>query len=266
VRHYTGAIQVMSFAVPASSTQKVISAEAGRLVYGLGGNDPATGAALVMPWNDPAYIWKRSATTGTAGITSRGLGVAATDMWGIDQRTAGNMANQLKLAPMATAEKTIGMLSMDVGQANKNNLKLMYFQARGALAGYLPDLTKQSTDKENVRDGHYPLWGPIHLYTREIAPMTITAGAQAFISQFAVPEPDTSLLDAIVNTANVPPCAMRVNRDFEMGPLHPYSPPFQCNCYFAKKVGGLDSCKACNSSADCPANLPACNLGYCEAQ
>jgi hypothetical protein len=268
VRHYTGAIQVMSFAVPKSSTQTVLSAEAGRLVYGLGGNDPTSGAPLVMPWNDPQFIWKRSATTGTAGITARGLGVAATDLWGVDQRTAGNMASQLLGANNQTyAEKTIGMLSMDVGQTNKTNLTLMYFQARGALAGYLPDLKPATTDKENVRDGHYPLWGPIHLYTREIAPQTLTAGAQAFVSQFSVPEPDTGLLDAIVNTANVPPCAMRVNRSSEMGPLAPYSPPFQCMCYFAKKVGGLDACKACQSAGDCTdPNRPACNLGYCEVQ
>ena len=49
----------------------------------------------------------------------------------------------------------------------------------------------------------------------------------------------------------------------------PYSPEFQCGCYFEANVPtGAPSpgCVACNGPADCPAAAPACNAGFCEAK
>jgi hypothetical protein len=260
VRHYLGPVQTMVFVVPAGSSQRVISAEAARLVFGLGGNRQA-----VAPWTDPSYMWIRSATTGTTGIIARGIGVPSTDWWGVDQRTAPNMVTQIKSVSTNDSERTIGTLSIDFADREKDNLHLLYFQPRGALAGFLPDLHRFTRDKENVRDGHYPLWGPIHLYSRASGG-DISAGAKAFITEFSVPRPEQALLDATIETGNVPGCAMKVTRDTEMGPLRAYEPPFQCHCYYEKKLNGGNDCKACAGPADCTSARPACNLGYCERQ
>ncbi len=260
VRHYLGPVQSMVFVTPPNSTQRVISAEAARVIFGLGGN-----GATVAPWVDRTSLWVRSPTTGTAGIISRGINVPATELWGIDQRSAPNMVAQVKSVSINASERTIGMLSIDFADREKSNLHILYFQPRGALAGFLPDLHPFTRDKENVRDGHYPLWGPIHLYARASGG-DISAAAKAFITQFSVPHPDNELLDATIETGNVPGCAMKVTRDSEMGPLRAYEAPFQCHCYYEKQLNGGNACKACAGPAECPSDRPACNLGYCEKQ
>lgn len=257
VRHYLGPVQAMTFVVPAASTERGISAEAARQLFGAG--------QPIAPWTVPGSYWIRSPTTGTAGIISRGISVPATDLWGVDQRTAPNMVAQVKSVSTNAVNQTIGMLSMDFADRERSNLHILYFQPRGASYGFLPDARPTTRDKANVRDGHYPLWGPIHLYTRANNG-DISAAARAFVTQFTVPRPEQSLLDAIIETANVPLCAMRVTRDVEMGPLSAWEAPFQCHCYYDAKVNGGNTCKSCRGPIDCPDTAPACNLGYCEKQ
>ena len=58
-----------------------------------------------------------------------------------------------------------------------------------------------------------------------------------------------------------------VTRTEEMGAIKPFSPDFQCGCYFEATVpngSAPESCQTCNGPADCPSTLPACNNGYCE--
>ena len=243
--------------MPSASNQKAISADAARQIFGAG--------VPVAPWSDSKQWWVRSATTGTSGILARSMGVPATDLWGVDQRSANNMVDQLKSVSTTAAEATIGLLSADFADKEKANIHTLYFQPQGALTGFLPDLKSFTRDKENVRDGHYPLWGPIHLYARATGG-DITSAARAFVTQFSVSQPPIDLLDAIIATGNVPSCAMKVTRDAEMGPLRAYDPPFKCNCYYEKKQNGGTKCQPCAGPAECPAATPSCNLGYCEKQ
>jgi hypothetical protein len=258
VKHFLGPIQSMVFVVPYESSQRVISAEAARLVFGLGGSNN-----VVVPWVDKNALFVRAATTGTNGIISRGIDVPSTNWWGIDQRTAPNLVNQIKSASVNDAEKTIGTLSIDFADREKDNMHILYFQPKGALAGFLPDAQSVTREKQNVRDGHYPLWGPIHLYARQVNGV-LTDAAGAFITNFSVPRPDQRLLDATIEAGSVPACAMRVTRDAEMGPLRPNKATFQCHCYYEKKLNGSTSCKPCAGPADCTADRPACSLNFCE--
>ncbi|HEX3763633.1 MAG TPA: hypothetical protein VHW23_33280, partial [Kofleriaceae bacterium] len=123
-------------------------------------------------------------------------------------------------------------------------------------------------DKINVRDGHYAIWGPVHFFAQVTGGLP-SAAAAALVTRFTVPRLDKPLLDAIIKSGLVPPCAMTVQRTAEMGPLQPYQPPAACGCYFEASVPGGQapaSCQACNGPADCPGDRPACNNGYCEAQ
>jgi hypothetical protein len=256
VAHYTGPIQAMVFVVPPSSTQRVISAEAARMIFGMGGNK-----AAARPWIDPAFMYIRGSTTGTNNILSRAIDVDPTKWWGVDKRSAPAMQAALLTASADTSEKTIGMLSIDFADRVKDSLHILSFQAKGQLAGFLPDSTPSSRDKLNVRDGHYSPWGPIHLYTRLVGGQP-TPQAAAFILPFNVP--DRALIDATIAGGSVPVCAMRVTRDREMGPLKAFSPSFQCHCYYERKVNGGNDCTPCEGAASCPEGRPACNLGFCE--
>jgi hypothetical protein len=257
VGHYLGPIQAMVFVVPAFSTQEAISAEAARLVFGTGGDN-----GVSLPWTDPNRMFIRGPGTGTNIILSRAIGLASGQWWGIDTVTASAMQTTIVTSSTSDAERTIGTLSVDYADPVKNGLRILYFQATGQLAGFLPDSTPNASDKQNVRDGHYSPWGPIHLYTKLVAGQT-SAQAAAFILPFTVP--NQALIDATIAGGAVPVCAMHVSRNEEMGPLQAFTPTFQCGCYYDAKVSGVTTCQPCTASGTCPAGRPACNLGYCEA-
>jgi hypothetical protein len=257
VGHYLGPVQSMMFVTPPQSTQRAISAEAARMVFGMGGNN-----GITVPWTDPAHMLIRSPSTGTNNILSRAIDVPNNRWWGVDTKTASAMQTAILTASTTDAERTIGTLSIDYADKVKDSLHILFFQAKGQLAGFLPDSSPLSHDKQNVRDGHYAPWGPIHLYSKLVGGQA-SAQAAAFIQPFTVP--NQALIDATIAGGAVPVCAMHVQRNQEMGPLQAFSPMFQCNCYYDFKVSGENQCKPCSGPAVCPPERPACNLGYCEA-
>jgi hypothetical protein len=258
VNESVGPIQAMAFVVAGASGQTTISEEAAREVFGLGGNNGHAG-----PWVDPARYFVRNANTGTQQMIGHAIGVPADQFWGIDQGTASSVDEGLKVLNGSEAEQAIGIISVDWYDNDRKNLKALAYKASGQECAYLPDSTPNSTDKQNVRDGHYPIWGPIHFFTAN--PLSTAAGA--FLTIVAVPKVSTPVLDAFIAASLIPTCAMMVQRDSELGSLMPYSAPFQCGCYFESKNGTPGpECMSCNGSSDCPAARPACNLNFCEVQ
>jgi hypothetical protein len=258
VNESVGPNQAMAFVVPGASGQATISEEAAREVFGLGGNN-----GLAAPWIDPARFFVRNANTGTQQMIGHAIAVPADQFWGTDQGTASSMDQGLKVLTGLEAEQAIGIISVDWYDTDRKNLKALAYKAKGQECAYLPDSTPDSTDKRNVRDGHYPIWGPIHFFTTNPLP----AAAGAFLSTVAVPKVDKAVLDAFIAASLIPTCAMMVQRDSELGSMKPYSAPFQCGCYFESKNGAPGpECMPCNGERDCPAARPACNLNFCEVQ
>jgi hypothetical protein len=256
IGHYLGPIQAMVFVVPPLSSQRAISAEAARMVFGMGGNQ-----GVASPWTDPMHMYVRGPTTGTNIILSHAIDVPNDKWWGIDMQSAAAMQTAILATSATDAEATIGTLSIDYADRLKDTLHILAFQAKGQLAGFLPDSTPNAFDKQNVRDGHYSPWGPIHLYTQLLGGQA-SAQAAAFIVPFTIP--NQALIDATIAGGAVPVCAMHVSRDQEMGPIKAFTPGFSCDCYYDFKVSNGNRCTRCTGSADCPSTAPACNLGYCE--
>jgi ABC-type phosphate transport system substrate-binding protein len=255
---YPGPIQAITFVVPAASSQRAISAEAAHFLFGAGGNRGA-----VAPWTDPRLYFVRSAGTGTIQLASRAIGVPASAWWGIDRLSSDNLRDSMEGVDPGSAEQAIGVLSSDFADRARANLRVLAFQGAGQSCGYLPDSSPTSFDKANVRDGHYPIWGPIHLYAATPNGVPSPA-ADALVTRFAVPRLEPQLLDAIVGSGYIPACAMHVKRDQEMGPLASFQPQLGCGCYFESKVNGRSSCTPCGGPGDCPSSHPACNYGFCE--
>lgn len=260
VADYTGPIQAITFVVPAGSTQTSISAEAAHLVFGAGGNH-----SEAAPWTDPRLYFIRSSGTGTVQLPSRAIGIDPGAWWGIDRLSANNLVASLEAVDPSQAEGAIGILSSDFADRNRANLRVLAFQQRGQHYAYYPDSTADSIDKANVRDGHYPIWGAIHLMaaTDNAVP---SEAARALITQFTVPRLDQTLVSAIVDAGFVPPCAMKVTHSSEIGPLSAFQPDFPCGCFYDKNVTGATSCQACTTSTDCTGAAQVCNYGFCEAQ
>jgi hypothetical protein len=258
-----GPIQAIDFVVPSASTQVAISAEAAHTVFAAGGN-----GGQAAPWTDDKYYFTRGSGTGTTILPSMAIQLKPTDWWGIDRLSATNLVATMVAVDPTMAEHTIGVLSSDFADKNRGNLRTLAFQQAGQKFGYLPDSTKDSFDKANVRDGHYPIWGAIHLMavTTNGAP---SSAASALISTLVAPMLKEQVLTAIIAAGFVPSCAMTVTHTTEVGPLSAYKPPFGCSCSFEKQVNNGAAparCKSCGGPGDCGGATPACNYGFCEAQ
>jgi hypothetical protein len=254
-------VVTFGFTVPAASKQEAISVEAAHIVFGLGGITPEGRGAT--PWTNPAYFSIRNAGAGSTALTAELIHVPRAAFWGVDRLTTDNIRDSLIAS--ASPDESIGILSIDYADKSRGNLRVLYLQGERQITGFLPDSTPTALDKENVRNGHYPLWGYVHFYTANLngAP---SANAGAFVTRFSVPRLDQALIDAMIEASQVPHCAMKVARESEMGPFVPNPYKFKCGCYFDQKTMGKTSCTPCTTSNDCPTADPACNYGYCERQ
>jgi hypothetical protein len=263
VGEYLGPVQAMLFVVPGKSSESAITEEAARAVFGMGG---------VAPWTDPSLFFIRSSGTGTQQMIGHAIQVPAGSFWGVDRGTAANVDSLMRvISDQSLAEQAIGIISADFYDSDRDNLRALAFKATAQECAYLPDSTQFKKDKRNVRDGHYPIWGPVHFFTSVNNGVPTSPAAQAFVSVVSVPNVQQALLDAFIASSLVPTCAMAVQRSSELGPLAPYTPPFQCGCYFeaSPHVSGAapPACTRCTTANDCTdAARPACNLGYCEVQ
>ncbi|MEO7735040.1 MAG: hypothetical protein ABIY55_29060, partial [Kofleriaceae bacterium] len=258
---YLGPIQPMTFVVKTTSSQTAISAEMAHVVFGRGNTD-----SLSEPYRDPSLYFVRNAGSGTQQMIARAIGVDAKQWWGLDQGGSSKVRDVLEAVDTRVESSAIGILSTDFADAERQRLRILAFKGEAQTCGYFPDATLNTRDKRNVRDGHYAIWGPVHFYA-EVSGGVPNPAAAALVTQFTLPRLDQTLLDAIIKIGFVPPCAMAVKRDAEMGPLSTYAPEFQCGCYFESQVpNGAASagCQTCAGPADCPTDKPACNSGYCE--
>jgi hypothetical protein len=265
VGEFLGPIQAMVFVVPGRSQQNAITAEAARDVFGMGGGK-------AQPWTNPELYFVRNANTGTQQMIGHAIDVPASGFWGIDRGTAANVDALLKdITDPNLAQQAIGIISADYYDGDRSNLKALAFQSTSQDCAYLPDSSQYSKDKRPVRDGHYPIWGPVHFFASTVNGVPATPAAQAFVSIVSVPNIPKPLLDAFIGSSLVPSCAMTVTRSSELGALSTYAPPFECSCYFeaSPAVNGMPpaGCSRCSTSADCTdPSRPACNLGFCEVQ
>ena len=263
VTDYLGPVQPMLFVVPASSQQTSISYEAAYMAFGLGGN-----GGKAAPWIDPRFFFIRNASSGTQQMLAAAIGVPAAKWWGVNRGGASQVRDQLKIVvDPAQANSAIGILSSDVVDADRANLRALAYRAKGQTCGYLPDSSAIAKDKQNVRDGHYEVWGASHLFARTSNGTPTSTAAQAFLARFVTPRLPPELIDAVIAGALIPQCAMKVTRSEELGPIASFNPPYSCGCYFDNATRGGTTCKACKDNAECGGGVrPVCNYGFCEAR
>jgi ABC-type phosphate transport system substrate-binding protein len=265
VDDFSGPIQAMTFVVPVDSSQAVISAEAAYLTFGLGEDGD------VAPWTDESLIQVRNADSGTQQMIAAAINVPAAKFQGTSNAKSGDLITSLTTAAAnGNSDESIGILATDVADVNRGTLKILAYQHYGQDCGYWPDSTDNSFDKQNVRDGHYPIWGPLHMLARVSGGKVANANAKLVIDYLSLAkEPaEFSMIEAEAKGGVVPDCAMRVTRTEELGPLASYMPAKSCECRFVAEATGNapDDCETCETDDDCPDSAPACNYGYCEVR
>ena len=277
VGDFFGPVSPQVFVVPSTSSQKAISAEAAYSAFGV-----YNGAA--KPWIDKAFFSIRTETSGTQQVISSMIGVPANQWWGAKKGGSSRIIPELinvgkGLNPDGTtptggadptlAEKAIGTLPSENAQppATKANIRILAYQGHGQIAAFYPDSSVDKLDKRNVRDGHYELWGPLHLFSHvDTATGAPVSRSKPIVDRFTG-ELTKLVLDGIADNFLVPRCAMKVRRTTEGGPLSSYTPDKSCACYFdSKPERGGTTCKACTTDTDCPTATPKCNYNYCEVR
>jgi ABC-type phosphate transport system substrate-binding protein len=261
VADFLGPVQAMTFVTRKGSPELSISAEAAYNIYGFGNGSG------VLPWNDESTIFKRDALSGTQQMISAAIGVPAAKWKGTGTTGSGDLQNRLVGA--TPVEKTLGILAADVAQDNRALLNILAYQHTGQHCGYYPDRDGNSNEKQNVRDGHYAIWGPMHFLTRiDSNGIANKRAAADVIGYLAGTKTAPAELDLVAFEAQhhvVSPCAMRVKRDRELGPMTPYASASACGCYYEKMANGSTSCTSCTRNSDCPLQSAVCSYGYCEA-
>jgi hypothetical protein len=122
-----------------------------------------------------------------------------------------------------------------------------------------------------VRDGHYAIWGPLHLLYRadQLGNPLNEANRQQvtdILGYLAGTKPlpnGIRLLDVYAQSGVVPECAMRVTRAADGGNITPYRAPSPCSCLFDLKATGATDCTPCTVQGDCGMG-ETCSQGYCE--
>lgn len=258
-----GPVEAHTFAVPKSSTQRAISKSAGYFVYGFGS------ASGVAPWTDTTYLFHREQASGTLQTLAVGIGVPAAQWQGQTVTSSGAMV--AALSQSASPEHTLGILTAEVAQANTSSVSILAFKDEGQTCAYFPDSTQSARDKINVRDGHYALWGPEHMFAQVNSQgQPLSANGRLFIGYVSGTLPPPGSIDVVALFAQVnvvPECAMRVSRTSELGPMTSFAPTGSCGCYFDVLTTGTTKCASCTAASDCPSTAPVCSPHqFCETQ
>jgi hypothetical protein len=259
-----GPAQVFMFTVPKGSTQKSISAEAAYSVFGY--DD-----AGIVPWTDPQSLVRRGPTSGTLLTLAASLDLPHQFWRGVIKQRSSEM--KPTLLGMADPEKALGITSADVADEadSRANLRTLAYQHFGQSCAFTPDSSAGSSDKRNVRDGHYELWSPFHFYTRGQNGRTQDPFVADIVSYLTgaqpLPNRNTDFITTLKQAGLVPLCAMNVTRSREGAVMTSFKPTPSCNCYYdASPPGGTvpDSCRTCTTNSDCSEEAPNCNFNYCE--
>jgi len=259
-----GPAQVFMFTVPKGSSQKSISAEAAFTTF-------AYDAGGVEPWLDPSSLMRRGPSSGNQLSIGASLGLDHSYWRGVIKQKSSEMKPALLALP--NPEKALGITSADVADDpdSRANLRTLAYQHYGQGCAFTPDSSVGSSDKRNVRDGHYELWAPFHFYTRGANGRTQDAFVAEIVSYLTgskpLPNRNTDFITTLKQAGLVPLCAMHVTRTREGARMTPFQPAPSCSCYYeSSPPGGLvpESCKACSNGAECPNSAPNCNFGFCE--
>lgn len=261
-------VQTFGFVVPPNSSQEAITAEEAFYILKYGGEE----GRQVSPWTNPESIIIRNPASSTQLLIGLEAGVSGTQ-WSanLTQDAGGSSAVISRVAAEAStgnAERTLGILSTQKYDEVRSEVKMLAFEAYGqqCLGAVYPDSTPSSFDKQNVRDGHYTIWG--YLWAVGVLDSSgelLSPAGQRFIDLVSGAEAFGEI-DPIMETSlagGVPDCAMRVRRDYDGAPLQSYQPENPCGCYYESVVSGTTSCEACTGDEDCESNS-ACFYGYCE--
>ncbi len=266
VGEWHGPVQSMLLIVPeANVTTTALSYKQAAAIWGCGTK------GLQTPFTDETAIQQRTSTSGTQTMVAAAIGVPPTAFKG--KQNSGGSGLVTSLLAVADPQTAIGILAADAYDPARATLNSVAFQGKGQTKAYYADSDASSVDKKNVRDGHYMIQGPVHMFSQVTngAPSAAAKKVLDWITGVVPIDPtDTSnvgYIRTVTLAGDVPTCAMKVVNAYDGGPFSVYTPPVSCGCFFDKTVNKLTTdpvgCTPCTSNAQCTGGK-TCQTGYCE--
>lgn len=263
VRDYLGPIQTLNIITSVNSSESSISSEALYFAYGFGAESQAG------PWTVEAGLVKRNSTSFVHLFLADSIGLSAEAFKGTQVSTNQESVNAVAAAAATDPDSTLGYASGSAADANRATVKTLAYQHTGQTCGYYPDSDETSLDKINVRQGLYQLWTPGHFFARvDEAGAPLNPQVAELIGWFdgsVTPPGGLDVTSIIIDSGDIPSCAMQVTREGVSGPISSFAPEQPCGCFFEQVATGATSCTACTEDADCGATSPKCRFGFCEA-
>lgn len=255
-----GPVSPLAAVAPRELPEPALLAEEGHFVFGFGES------AGVPPWTQNDSIFIRDERSAGQVLLGLHIQVPPGRFKGTATASAEEMTRKLLSGDPA---HSIGFLPTSLYDPRRRDLKALAFRAFGQRYAFYPDKKTTSYEKQNVRDGHYPLWGYLHGLARADAmnpDQAATRGARRILD-LLTGKTHLGALDPVllqVQAGLLPQCAMKVRRGSDPEPLSPYEPAEPCGCWFDKMVKmGTTSCSACTNDKPCGGGH--CRRGFCEA-
>jgi hypothetical protein len=275
---FQGPQQAFVFITPRQSVNSsFITAAEARDVFGCGSK------GQVSPYFDDNFIYtyKNSNDVRFGAQLIVGKAINLTSFYDAgDSGPHSHLKDQDEAAAVASStsspsDETIGFISAEVYDQMRDQLKSLAFSDFKQTVAYLPDSSSNSHDKRNVRDGHYTIQAPMHMwvslnsdgsFVRPLARKMVDwmQGNQVAAAEDQLP---FSINDMYAQAGVVPKCAMKVTRTVDGGPFAPFvseKPP--CGCSFEAAASGVavpPSCVKCTDNTGCKTNQ-VCSYGFCE--
>lgn len=260
----SGPISPYALAMDKQAAENSIYAVEGHFVFGAGKS------AGVQPWLNDAVIAALGDQDSGQLLVGQQLKLAL-GRW---KGTAANNPDEVVTMLFSDPAQGIGVMPTSIIDARRAEVKALAFQALKGRVAFYPDRKPSSFEKQNVRDGHYPIWGYLHALMQKDSAMPTQPRSQTgrrladilLGASSAVGGKDTLLLQT--QAGLVPRCAMKVSRKDDRSPMMPWLNPEPCHCWFEKNVsGGLLGCKECPDGKDATCGGSGkCRRSLCEVQ
>lgn len=263
VKDYVGPIQTLNIITSVNSSETSISSEALYFAFGFGAESQAA------PWTTEASLVKRNSTSFVHLFLADSIKLSAEKFKGTQVASNQESVNAVVAAAATDPDSTLGYVSGSAADNNRETVKTLAYQHTGQACGYYPDSNETALDKINVRQGLYQLWTPGHFFTRvDEAGAPVNPQVAALIGWFdgsVAPPEGVDVTSIIIESGDIPSCAMQVTREGVTGPISSFAPEQPCGCFFEEAATGQTSCTACTADAECGATSPKCRFGFCEA-
>lgn len=257
-------VQTLNIITSVDSSETSISREALYFIYGWGAESQAE------PWSVEASLFKRRSDSFVHNFLATAIGLPPTSFLGVETGNQQEIVDGIAGAAAVDPDATLGYVSGSAANnaANREKIKTLAYQHTGQECGYWPSSGPDAFDAINVRKGLYHFWTPGHFFAPVddggVPTNPLVAELIGWFQGTIEAPGGVDVTKIVVESGDVPGCAMEATREGITGPVSSYAPEQPCACYFEFITTGETTCSTCETTEECSGDQQ-CRRGFCEA-